>query len=860
MKSRKKQLMDDSSISSWNNISNHRKREMSGEDVPTTWHTYMSTKKAKLNDQFAADVSRLETSLDDEQGTNRLFAGIRIHTNGCANPSNEELRELIGRYGGTHDFYFNRETTTHVVAQNLAYTKVKFFRKCIVVRPEWITDSIAAGNVLPCDKYLIPLTGQHQPYRKAETHVSDSESEGEDGVDVDDDFGFSLSDRSEEDGDTHDVSETSLREKQSTNSTSLKAGDPGFLEEFFSRSRLHHLSTAGNEFKAYVQEKRSSGVSDFVGLQRLKRFVDEMKLKTSVQWTGPMIMHIDMDCFFVSVGLLNKPHLRDKPVVVAHAKTGRGERLPDQPTDQMNSFSELASCNYEARKFGIKNGMFLRQALKLCPLLHIIPYNFAEYDRVSKTLYDLVCSFTLEVEAVSCDEMFVDIKNVVTEAKCEPKVFANFIRQEMKRLTQCDASVGIAPNVLVAKLASKAAKPNNFVIIPPEEVLSFMSDQQLEQLPGVGYSISSKLAEKFSAEKCSDMMHVPCERLRDVFGHTMGEKLFSLVRGMDRSDLKFDQASARKSVSVEVNYGIRFEEWSKVESFLHELSQETSNRLRNINAKGKSITLKIKVRRQDAPVQTAKFMGHGICDNLSRSTLLSFPSDDKLLIARSVINIMQSMKVHVPDLRGIAIQISKLSFSRPSQQPTEESVTENSNSIQKFFKPQSEPPFIPSKMTNPTVRRTPVVDLTLEDIDPDVLEELPEELRKEITDSLNISQLQPSAGPSKQSKPSSSKTKSKSPKKKPLPPAKPGTGPLDRMFNSLKTESLEKKVTNIMNIPATLCGQSDVDKVTDLLTEWVVVEEKLNDEDVAYVTKFLLDIISLQKWSLLQHSLATLRR
>ena len=825
------------------------------EDSPTNWPSYMSAKKAKLKDQFLDDVANSENNNDGLEATrSNLFAGMTIHTNGCAHPSNEELRELIGRHGGKHDFYYSKQTTTHVVSETLAYTKMKTFADCKVIRPSWIMDSIAQGKVLPCENYSV-LCANHQPYQKGEAQVSDEEN-GDDGLE---------DPESEESSDELLVNGMS-DERVGSESMALKAGEPGFLEAFFGKSRLHHLSTAGNDFKSYIQEKRNGKATEFVGLQRLKRFVKEMQLQSSVSWSGPMIMHIDMDCFFVSVGLLNKPLLRDKPVVVAHAKTGKGEQRSDQPSDQFNSFSELASCNYEARKFGVKNGMLLRKAMQLCPHLQIIQYNFEEYDRVSKVLYDLLSSFTLEIEAVSCDEMFVDVKSLVEEAKCSPKVFASFIRNEMKRMTQCNSSVGIGPNVLIAKLASKAAKPDNYAIITPEGVSQFMSDKQLQQLPGIGSSIASKLAEKFSAESCADMVHVPCERLREVFGKTMGEKIFSLCRGIDRSELKYDQASARKSVSVEVNYGIRFTEWSPLEAFIHELAQETSNRLQKIKAKGKCVTLKIKVRRQDAPVQMAKFMGHGICDNLSRSTLLSFPTDSQQLIGKSVANIFQSMKVNIPDLRGIAIQITKLVIDKIGQSIR----VENPNSIQRFLltsKPESNLNLSVTKSSETAsaavgpkrVSLTPQ-PTSMADIDPDFLKELPDDLRLEITNSFTVAQ--PSIKSSeKDTKSNSSSTKKgkRSPKKKAAAPTKPVPGPLDRMFSNQTSGSLERKVARIMSRTASLCGQTEAEKIRSLLVEWVSTEERLEDEDVAYVTKFLLDLVSCSKWDLLRASLSVLQ-
>lgn len=827
------------------------------EDSPSTWPSYMSAKKAKLRNQFEDDVNHLDERDGGSNETKRsnLFEGMSIHTNGCAQPSNEELRELIGRHGGKHDFYYSKQSTTHIVTESLAFTKRSNFTDCIVVKPSWILDSIAQDTVLPYASYSVLAAG-HRPYQKGQAVVSDDEN----GTD-DPEFDDHESDAAEEEF-LHNETKS---DGMGNNSMAMKAGDPGFLEAFFAKSRLHHLSTAGNDFKSYIQEKRCNRPTDFIGLQRLKRYVKEMQVQSSFIWNGPMIMHIDMDCFFVSVGLLNKPLLRGKPVVVAHAKTGKGEQRADQNKDEFNSYSELASCNYEARSFGIKNGILLKQALKLCPNLSIIPYNFEEYDRVSKILYDLLSSFTLEIEAVSCDEMFVDIKNLVQEAMCSPQVFASFIRNEMKRLTQCNSSVGIGPNVLIAKLASKAAKPDNYVVVTPEDVSRFMSDKQLNQLPGIGYAIASKLAEKFSAETCAGLSHVTCERLREVFGKGMGGKIFSLTRGIDRSELKFDQASARKSVSVEVNYGIRFTEWSPLQCFIHELAKETSSRMQKIKAKGKCLTLKVKVRQPDAPVQTAKFLGHGICDNVSRSTLLSFPTDCHQLIGKSVVNIFQSMNIHVPDLRGIAIQVTKLVIDKigDSQMPLQP------NSIQRFLlTSRRENEERPSGAKVESAHRPSLssatasfnsLHMSFSDIDPDVLNELPDDLRQEITNSFAVTTPATKANVNDVKKKASGTEKGKRAHKEKPSSSKPMAGPLDRMFSNQGTCSLKRKVASIMNRRASLCGQTEAGKVKSILEEWVSTEATLEDEDVAYVTKFLLDLVAGSQWNLLKTCLIALK-
>lgn len=179
-----------------------------------------------------------------------------------------------------------------------------------------------------------------------------------------------------------------------------------------------------------------------------------------------VIMHIDMDCFFVSVGLRNHPELRGKPVAITHARNGQisnrperranreqefalySERLPEGTTSRIatidgnSSMSEIASCSYEARKCGVRNGMFLGQAVKLCPELRTLPYDFEGYREVSHSLYETIASYTLDIEAVSCDEMYVDVTNILKETGLSVDEWATLLRNEIMTMTRCPCSTG----------------------------------------------------------------------------------------------------------------------------------------------------------------------------------------------------------------------------------------------------------------------------------------------------------------------------------------------------------------------------------------------------------------------------------
>lgn len=254
--------------------------------------------------------------------------------------------------------------------------------------------------------------------------------------------------------------------------------------------------------------------------------------------------------------------------------------------------SEIASCSYEARKLGVKNGMFVGTALKLCPNLKTIAYDFNGYKEVALTLYNTVAEYTLDIEAVSCDEMFVDLTTLMNDVKLPVEVFVKQLRDQVKSKTGCPCSAGIGENRLQSRMATKKAKPDGQFVLEQENVDEFMRNISICDLPGVGTSTTNRLLH-FGWKVCGDLKDISLAILQREFGIKLGENLYNYARGIDERPLTFSQI--RKSVSAEVNYGIRFTEIAEVEVFLRQLCNEVHNRLVDIKRMGKSITLKLMV-------------------------------------------------------------------------------------------------------------------------------------------------------------------------------------------------------------------------------------------------------------------------
>ncbi|KAL8971870.1 MAG: hypothetical protein Q9183_000841 [Haloplaca sp. 2 TL-2023] len=422
--------------------------------------------------------------------------------------------------------------------------------------------------------------------------------------------------------------------------------NPGFLKQYYEESRLHHLSTWKAELKSQLQalaaEKTSSQRS------REKRSPG----------TRRYVLHVDFDSFFAAVSLRKHPQYVEKPVVVAH---GGG------------SGAEIASCNYPARKFGIKNGMWMKHAQKLCPDLKVLPYDFKGYEAASKSFYEAIMETGGLVQSVSVDEALVDVSNVCIEAgghggkgihegsiwreQEKADQIAAGIRAKVKDMTGCDVSVGIGGNILMAKLALRKAKPAGQHQVKPEEVLDFVGAVTVQELPGVAYSIGGKL-EEIGIRYVKDVREVTKERLVTALGPKTGEKIWDYSRGIDRVEV--GEQVIRKSVSAEVNWGIRFVTQEQADEFVQSMCEELHKRLMNEGVKGRQLTMKIMRRAADAPRDPPKHLGHGKCDTFNKSLPLRVATNDKDTIAREAVSIMRGWGFSPGELRGIGIQMTKL--------------------------------------------------------------------------------------------------------------------------------------------------------------------------------------------------------
>ncbi|MFH4982473.1 hypothetical protein AB6A40_009182 [Gnathostoma spinigerum] len=343
--------------------------------------------------------------------------------------------------------------------------------------------------------------------------------------------------------------------------------------------------------------------------------------------------------------------------------------------------SEVASCSYEARSFGIRNGMYVRDARALCPHLTFLSYQFEEYKDVSKKIYRIVSEYTQDIRAVSCDEMYVDLKNLCNDMHIiDVMSTVNVIRRHIQEETGCAASVGIGSSVLIARLATRHAKPNGQLLVRNSEIEEFIKKERISDLPGIGYNMLAKLRENVGEMSlCGELQQVSLEKLQTLFGSKLGSQIYNQCRGIDKNRDFFDN-SARKSISCDINYGIRFTKESELMDFIGKVSIELEKRLASARMLASSVTLKLLIRAAGADIEPLKYLGHGVCDSLTKSSRLPRPSANGSLICSVVKRLMKDINPVISDLRGIGVQLTNLTDLSQNRNGTV-----NSQTIRDFF-------------------------------------------------------------------------------------------------------------------------------------------------------------------------------
>ena len=298
------------------------------------------------------------------------------------------------------------------------------------------------------------------------------------------------------------------------------------------------------------------------------------------------IIHLDMDCFYAAIEVRDRPSLRGKPVGVGGARDRRGV---------------LTTCNYEARKFGVRSAMPTFMALQRCPNLIVVPTRFDVYRREAAVIRGVLYRFTPLIEPLSLDEAYLD----VTAHPNAPAALAHEIRSTIFRKTKLTSSAGIGPNKLIAKIASEINKPNGQCEVKPEEVGDFMKDLPVRKIWGIGEKSERKL-EELGVKTCGELQRFSRSVLVDLFGK-FGLDLYDLCRGIDVRPVEPDRP--RKSLSTEETFAADLTTLEECEEKLEELFQDLMADLAQKESTREITKIFVKLKFDDFTRTTAERAG-----------------------------------------------------------------------------------------------------------------------------------------------------------------------------------------------------------------------------------------------------------
>jgi DNA polymerase-4 len=290
--------------------------------------------------------------------------------------------------------------------------------------------------------------------------------------------------------------------------------------------------------------------------------------------TGCTVLHVDMDAFYASASLIDRPDLHGRPVIIG----GGGNR------------SVVLSATYEARRFGVTSAMPMARARRLCPQGVVLEPDFARYSQISDAIMATFHSVTDVVEPLSLDEAFLDIAGAQRRLG-SPTRIAQWVRDTVADEQGITCSVGVASTKFVAKLASSLAKPDGMIVVPRDEVLGFLHQLPVGALWGVGERTEEALT-RLGLRTVADIAHTPVETLRRALGDVSGSHLHALSWGRDERPVVRQQRE--KSIGSDETFAHDVDDPVVIHRELLRLSDRTAARVRSAGMMGRTVSIKVR--------------------------------------------------------------------------------------------------------------------------------------------------------------------------------------------------------------------------------------------------------------------------
>jgi len=302
---------------------------------------------------------------------------------------------------------------------------------------------------------------------------------------------------------------------------------------------------------------------------------------------GRTIFHVDMDSFYASAEIRRNPALKDKPVIIgADPKEGKGHGV-------------VLTCNYTARRFGVRSAMPISEAWRLCPTAEYLTPDFGYYDQVSAEVMEIIKVRADSFEQVSIDEAFVDLSKTTGSLE-KALVWVANLKTELWTRTNMTCSVGLAETKSAAKIATDLQKPDGVTVIPPGQTKRWLAPLQISVIPGVGTKTEQVLKGKGIAT-IGDLQQHQKDEAKRLLGRS-GVWIWEVANGLEREQVK---EHTMKSLSTERTF-YEDKPWEEVEAVLDELSAELGSR---VNADGltfRRVGVKIRFRGFETRTKEAK--------------------------------------------------------------------------------------------------------------------------------------------------------------------------------------------------------------------------------------------------------------
>ena len=343
--------------------------------------------------------------------------------------------------------------------------------------------------------------------------------------------------------------------------------------------------------------------------------------------SGPRwILHVDMDAFYASVEQRDDPSLKGRPVIVG----GIGPR------------GVVAAASYEVRKFGVRSAMPMREALSRCPDAICVRPRMSHYQSVSRQIFLVFSAFTPLIEGLSLDEAFLDVTASIA-AFGQADLIAAEIKRRVLAETALTCSVGVAPNKLVAKIASELRKPDGLVVVRPDGVTALLDPLPLRRLFGLGPKTAPRV-EALGIRTLGELRHASTEVLRPVFGR-YAERVRERAAGIDNRPVV--PGLEEVQISTEETFDTDIEDHAQLRSELIRLADRSGARLRERGLAASCVT--VKIRRADFTTYT-------------RQRHIAPPTQETQVIARVGVELLDAWLATQPTsaLRLLGVGVSKL--------------------------------------------------------------------------------------------------------------------------------------------------------------------------------------------------------